>query len=96
MAATRPPGSSLPTSIGPEIELAAEGETGSNYKSLLQQLAQREHGTTPTYQLLDEKGPDHSKCFKVAAQVERTVTSRRGAGTRKKPSSAPPATPSAS
>jgi ribonuclease III len=55
--------------IGPEIELAAEGETGSNYKSLLQQLVQREQGTTPTYQLLDEKGPDHSKCFKVAAQV---------------------------
>lgn len=55
--------------VGPEIELAAEGEVGNNYKSLLQQLAQREHGTTPTYQLLDEKGPDHSKCFKVAAQV---------------------------
>jgi len=55
--------------MGPEIELAAEGEIGSNYKSLLQQLAQREHGTTPTYQLLDEKGPDHSKCFKVAAQI---------------------------
>jgi ribonuclease III len=55
--------------IGPEIELAAEGETGGNFKSLLQQLAQREHGNTPTYQLLDEKGPDHSKCFKVAAQV---------------------------
>jgi ribonuclease-3 len=55
--------------IEPEIELAAGGETGSNYKSLLQQLAQREHGTTPTYQLLDEKGPDHSKCFKIAAQV---------------------------
>ncbi len=55
--------------IGPEIELAAGGETGYNYKSLLQQLAQREHGTTPTYQLLDEKGPDHSKCFKIAAQV---------------------------
>ena len=55
--------------MGPEIELAAGGEMGSNYKSLLQQLAQREHGTTPTYQLLDEKGPDHSKCFKIAAQV---------------------------
>jgi ribonuclease III len=55
--------------VGPEIELAVEGETGSNYKSLLQQLAQREHGATPTYQLLDEKGPDHSKCFKVAAQI---------------------------
>lgn len=59
----------ITATIGPEIDLAAEGETGSNYKSLLQQMAQREHGTTPTYQLLDEKGPDHSKCFKVAAQV---------------------------
>jgi ribonuclease-3 len=55
--------------ILPEILAAAEDESGSNYKSLLQQLAQREHGTTPTYQLLDEKGPDHSKCFKIAAQV---------------------------
>jgi ribonuclease-3 len=57
--------------VGPEIELAAGGELGGNYKSLLQQLAQREYGTTPTYQLLDEKGPDHSKCFKVAAQIGR-------------------------
>jgi ribonuclease III len=55
--------------IAPEIELAAGGEMGNNYKSMLQQLAQREHGTTPTYLLLDEKGPDHSKCFKIAAQV---------------------------
>jgi ribonuclease-3 len=55
--------------VTPEIELAAEGEYGGNYKSLLQQLAQREHGTTPTYQLLDEKGPDHSKCFKISALI---------------------------
>jgi ribonuclease-3 len=58
--------------IGPEVELVAAGELGGNYKSLLQQLAQREHGTTPTYQLLDEKGPDHSKCFKIAAQLGST------------------------
>ena len=43
--------------MGPEIELAAAGELGGNYKSLLQQLAQRENGTTPTYQLLGRKGP---------------------------------------
>ena len=55
--------------VAPEIELAVGGETGGNYKSLLQQLAQREHGSTPTYQLLDEKGPDHSKCFKIAARI---------------------------
>ncbi|MFZ5830619.1 MAG: ribonuclease III [Planctomycetota bacterium] len=55
--------------VGPEIELVADGEVGGNYKSMLQQVAQRDLGTTPTYQLLDEKGPDHSKCFKIAAQV---------------------------
>jgi ribonuclease-3 len=55
--------------LAPEIELAAAGEMGGNYKSLLQQFAQREFGTTPTYQLLDEKGPDHSKAFKIAAVV---------------------------
>jgi len=53
----------------PEVELAVAGESGGNYKSLLQQLAQREFGTTPVYKLMDEKGPDHSKCFKVAAQL---------------------------
>ena len=41
------------------------GELGGNYKSLLQQFAQREIRPTPTYHLLDEKGPDHSKCFKI-------------------------------
>jgi len=53
----------------PEIEQTDSGESGGNYKSQLQQFAQREHGVTPIYQLLDEKGPDHSKCFKISAQV---------------------------
>src|SRR5689334_13831915 len=57
------------TYVGPEVELTATGELGGNYKSLLQQLAQREYGSTPTYYLQDEKGPDHAKCFKVSAQV---------------------------
>jgi ribonuclease-3 len=57
--------------MGPEIDQVAEGAHGGNYKSLLQQLAQREFGATPLYQLLDEKGPDHSKCFKIAAVVGR-------------------------
>src|SRR5882724_4159193 len=55
--------------MAPEIELAAAGELGGNYKSLLQQMAQRENGSTPAYLLLDEKGPDHSKCFKISAQI---------------------------
>jgi len=59
----------IEATMGPEIDLAEAGQSGNNYKSVLQQLAQREQGTTPTYQLLDEKGPDHSKCFKIMAQV---------------------------
>ena len=38
-----------------------------NYKSLLQQYSQEHHGVTPLYTLLDEKGPDHNKCFESAA-----------------------------
>lgn len=55
--------------VEPQIESAEAGESGENHKSALQQLAQRDHGATPSYLVLDEKGPDHSKCFKIAAQV---------------------------
>src|SRR5207247_7739615 len=57
--------------MGPEIEEVAEGASGGNFKSLLQQVAQREFNATPQYLLLDEQGPDHSKCFKIAAVIGR-------------------------
>jgi ribonuclease-3 len=57
--------------LGPEIEAAAESQAGGNFKSLLQQVAQRAFNATPQYLLLDEKGPDHSKCFKIAAVIGR-------------------------
>jgi len=40
-----------------------------NYKSLLQQHAQKALASTPMYELLDEKGPDHSKCFEVRVVI---------------------------
>jgi ribonuclease-3 len=40
-----------------------------NFKSLLQQHAQQHLNTTPAYELLDEKGPDHNKCFEVQAVI---------------------------
>lgn len=55
--------------LGGEIERAESEAVGDNYKSQLQQLAQRQHNSTPVYQLLDEKGPDHQKCFKIAARI---------------------------
>lgn len=57
--------------IGPEIEEMAEGAHGGNFKSVLQQVAQREFNATPQYHMLDEKGPDHSKCFKITAVIGR-------------------------
>jgi ribonuclease-3 len=40
-----------------------------NFKSVLQQYAQRHLPENPQYVLLDEKGPDHSKCFEVCVQL---------------------------
>ncbi len=47
----------------PLIEQADEEQAQGNYKSLLQQHTQEQFNVTPTYILLDEKGPDHNKCF---------------------------------
>ena len=55
--------------LGPEIDKVASGELGSNHKSLLQQVAQRDFGLTPTYEVVAEEGPDHSKNFHVSAQI---------------------------
>jgi len=51
------------------ITQAAESEHQRNYKSQLQQYAQKKLSATPIYDLLDEKGPDHSKCFEVGVVI---------------------------
>ncbi len=53
----------------PHIEAAAASDHQQNFKSQLQQHSQRELAATPTYELLDEKGPDHSKCFEIAVRI---------------------------
>ena len=51
------------------IQQAAESDNKRNYKSYLQQHVQKHMDTTPRYEALDEKGPDHSKCFEVAVVI---------------------------
>jgi len=53
----------------PYIDAAMENAHQENFKSLLQQYAQRKASETPEYNLLDEQGPDHSKCFEVAVSI---------------------------
>ena len=55
--------------LDPEIDRVVRDAANNNYKSLLQQVAQREYGGTPRYQVLDEQGPDHHRSFKIAVMV---------------------------
>ncbi|MBK8269296.1 MAG: ribonuclease III [Planctomycetes bacterium] len=55
--------------VEPFIRSAAVSEHHQNFKSQLQQYAQRDMAATPVYDMLDEKGPDHSKCFEVAVSI---------------------------
>lgn len=53
----------------PHINEAAESGHQQNFKSVLQQFAQRQLDLVPAYLLLDEKGPDHAKCFQVCVEI---------------------------
>lgn len=56
--------------VRPYIQEAMATTHQENYKSMLQQYSQRRWNTTPLYQLLDEKGPDHSKAFETAVAID--------------------------
>lgn len=46
-----------------------------NFKSVLQQSLQRKDLGSPAYIVLDEKGPDHAKCFEICVALgERRFT----------------------
>ena len=51
------------------IEECLQDRHQKNYKSILQQIAQRDLNSTPVYKVLREEGPDHRKDFEVLAVV---------------------------
>jgi len=63
--------------LRPRIQQAEASGHQENFKSVLQQHAQLLFNSSPSYVVLDEKGPDHSKCFEVCVEI---------AGRRFKPS----------
>ena len=58
-------------------------EERRDYKTALQELVQREEGSTLTYRLVEESGPDHNKQFVFEVLVNGTA-SGRGSGHSKK------------
>jgi ribonuclease-3 len=62
------------------LEQVNAEQAHGNYKSLLQNYAQDKINVTPVYILLDEKGPDHNKCFESEVVIsERHFPSAWGA-----------------
>jgi ribonuclease-3 len=53
----------------PVIEEAVDSGHMRNFKSILQQFAQQQFDRPPIYEVLDEKGPAHAKCFEVAVRI---------------------------
>jgi len=59
-----------------EAHIPAEPGQHTDYKTRLQELVQREHKTTPHYEVVGETGPDHRKRFEVAVMVAGQEQSR--------------------
>lgn len=56
-------------SLESRIDESARLGHQQNFKSVLQQSLQRKDLGTPAYIVLDEKGPDHAKCFEICVDL---------------------------
>ncbi len=68
--------------LGPALEAAGTGGQPSDYKTALQEKMQKD-GAGLSYQLIDERGPDHAKVFTVGIVLRGRVIAR-GKGASKK------------
>jgi len=65
------------------IEEAANSAHQHNFKSVLQHYAQKHMPSHPSYVILDEKGPDHSKAFEVCVEIDGRKFSGAWANSKK-------------
>jgi len=54
------------------VDEVLKDEHEKNYKSLLQDYAQRTRATIPAYRVMKEEGPDHKKMFQVVVELAGT------------------------
>ena len=52
-----------------KVDEILKDEHEKNYKSLLQDYAQRSRATIPNYKVMKEEGPDHKKLFHVVVEL---------------------------
>lgn len=56
-----------------ELDEILKSGSYKDYKSLFQEQAQERAGVTPTYEVLKEWGPDHSKNFQIGVYLEKEL-----------------------
>ena len=56
-------------SLRPEIARVASNTHRQDFKTLLQQLAQKRYGSHPRYRVVKREGPDHDRTFWIAVQL---------------------------
>jgi len=62
-----------------KIDLAEKNQLFKDYKSILQELAQKEFKCCPSYQVVKEEGPDHCKIFSIEVVLnEKTLGAGKG------------------
>lgn len=67
--------------VGPYVEAKP---TFKDYKTMLQEVVQKNQGETLEYVLVSETGPDHDKCFTVEVHLNSNVIGRGVGGSKKK------------
>ena len=61
----------------------AEQMQGGDYKTMLQQLVEKEGASILEYSVISEEGPEHKKIFTVEARVNNNVVGVGSSGTKK-------------
>jgi ribonuclease-3 len=69
--------------LGEEIEIQGSQVGRHDHKSRLQELTQSHAQGTPTYEVVGEEGPDHSKTFVVEVSVASKLLGRGRGGSKK-------------
>jgi ribonuclease-3 len=62
--------------FGDLLQGVAEGKSGEDWKTRLQELVQTRHRQSPRYRVVSEEGPDHSKTFEVEVTVGTELFAR--------------------
>ena len=69
----------------PNLTEIIEKKLYKDYKSLLQELLQAKFNVTPSYKLISERGPDHSKIFEIGVYMKEKLLAA-GSGNSKQTS----------